>query len=318
MEIKNLFVILICSLTLFVASCAQVPKVNFRNKGVSQGQGAQNDEPSEDVSNKDERVNLETQDKSKEFRPKLALILGPGASRAFAHIGLLKEIKASNIPIHSVLGMGWASLVAAEYVDQKSVHGLEWKVSRSETLKKLSQTSFWNSKIKEKTTADADSLAAGLLTSYRAGASKRGEFTCPLLSKRKNALIFSDKRGLKNCMAVPPLFDPGKSYAPYLFDVKALRDGLVKMGAQKVIYVDVLSRNPRFFGSKEASVTGAVYWYWNFVSQMTTTSHNIFDKVIEIDAGSEILNFNTTLDSVRKGQQAGQDLVEFLKKEYQY
>ena len=51
---------------------------------------------------------------------------------------------------------------------------------------------------------------------------------------------------------------------------------------------------------------------------MTSASHGIFDKVIEIDTGAEILNFNNTLDSVRKGQQAGQDLVDFLKKEYQY
>ena len=255
MGIKNLFVISICSLTLFVASCVQVPKINFRNtEPVKTDEQAVQAEEAPGVNERedDEVVNFETQDQSKEFRPKLALILGPGASRAFAHIGLLKEIKSANIPLHSVLGMGWASLVAAEYVDQKSVHGLEWKVSRSETLKKLSQTSFWNSKIKEKTTADADSLAAALLTNYKSRASKRGEFTCPLLSKRKKALIFSDKRGLKNCMAVPPLFDPGKSYAPYLFDVKALRDGLIKMGAQKVIYVDVLSRNPRFFGAREA------------------------------------------------------------------
>ncbi|MGH1467942.1 MAG: hypothetical protein ACRBBP_03550 [Bdellovibrionales bacterium] len=316
MEIKNSFVILLCS--LFIVSCAQIPKVNFRNTEPQREVPAESESGEEVEEPEDETVTFETKKTDKLFRPKVTLVLGPGASRSFAHIGVLKELKASGIQVHSIIGMGWSSIVAAEYIDQKSVHGLEWKASRSEGLKKLSETSFWSASIKEKNLSDAENLIKGLLTNYSSRAANRGEFSCPLLSKRKGALIFSDKRGLKNCISVPPLFNPGKVYAPYLFDGIAIKQGALKMGAEKVIFIDVLNKNQKFFGSKEASVTGAVYWYWNFVAQITKSAHIAYDKVIEVPANSDILNFNNTLDSVRKGQQAGQELVEFLQREYQY
>ncbi len=321
MGIKNLFVTSVCSSFLLIASCAQVPKVNFRNqnpKALSESDQGANPDSGSDEDSASESIVFDTKDENLEYRPKLAIVLGPGASRTFAHVGVLKELKSSNIRIHSVLGMGWGALVAAEFVDQKSVHGLEWKVSRSETLKKLSETSFWSSKIKEKTTKDAESLIRSLLTDYGSNSGRRGEFTCPLLSKKKNALIFSDKRGLKNCIAVPPLFNPGKFYAPYLFDLETLVSGLKKMGAEKVILIDVLDKNPNLFGEAEESVTGAVYWYWNFVTQMTSSSHKVFDKVIRVDVESDILDFNDSLNSVRRGQDAGSDLVDYLKRKYQY
>lgn len=318
MGIKSSFVIFLCS--IFLISCAQVPKVNFRNKEAPRDIPAAEDsgEPGEEVIEEDESVNFETKKSEKPFRPKVALVLGPGASRSFAHIGLLKEIKSANIPIHSIIGMGWSAIVAAEYVDQKSVHGLEWKVSRSESLKKLSETSFWSSTIKEKTTRDAELIIQSLLTSSKGSRGKKGEFTCPLLSKRKSDMVFADKRGLKNCIAIPPLFNPGKAYAPYLFDTAGLKKGALQMGAEKVIFVDVLNRNRSLFGAKESSVTGAAYWYWGFVAQMTEAGHDAFDKVIEINVDSEILNFETSLKSVRQGQAAGGELVEFLQREYQY
>lgn len=348
MVTKNLFVIfrhslfvilfrrLLVSLlfSLFLASCAQIPKVNFRNtekkiekeraeqqapqRSVPFGQEENQEEADEESGDHKEPISFETREQQKPFRPKIGLVLGPGLSRTFAHIGVLKELKAARIPVHSIIGMGWASIVAAEYVDQKSVHGLEWKVSRSEKLKQLSAKSFWSSSIKEKNTAEAEALVVSLLTSYGAKASRRGEFSCPLLSQRRRALVFSDKRGLKNCISVPPLFNPGKTYAPYLFDAMAVKQGAAKMGAEKIIYIDVLNKQPKLFSSKQGAVTGATYWYWNFVSQMTKLGHASFDKVIYVEVDSEILNFESTLDSVRKGQRAGLDLVEFLKEEYQY
>lgn len=315
MVIKNLFVILLCS--LFLVSCLQTPKVNFRNDEPQRSVPSERAEEQE-IEDEEETISFETKEAGKPFRPKISLVLGPGLARTFAHIGILKELKAANIPLHSVVGMGWASIVAAEYVDQKSVHGLEWKVSRSEEIKKLSDKSFWSSAIKERNVSGAESLVVSLLTDYKARSKKRGEFTCPLLSKRKKSLVFSDKRGLKNCISVPPLFNPGKNYAPYLFDAIAIKQGALKMGAEKVIYIDVLNKGGKFFSAETDSITGAVYWYWNFVSQMTDAGHIAFDKVVEVELDSGLLDFNTSLKSVRKGQRAGRNLVDFLQREYQF
>ncbi|MDA8174418.1 MAG: patatin-like phospholipase family protein [Nitrospiraceae bacterium] len=47
--------------------------------------------------------------------PKVALVLGAGAARGFAHIGVLKVLAANGIPINMIVGTSAGSLVAALY-----------------------------------------------------------------------------------------------------------------------------------------------------------------------------------------------------------
>ena len=52
------------------------------------------------------------------FQPKQArivLVLGAGAVKGFAHIGVLKVLEANNIPIHSIVGTSAGSFVGALY-----------------------------------------------------------------------------------------------------------------------------------------------------------------------------------------------------------
>jgi NTE family protein len=56
----------------------------------------------------------------KEIQPplkpaKIALVLGAGASKGFAHIGVLKVIESNNIPIHMIVGTSAGSFVGALY-----------------------------------------------------------------------------------------------------------------------------------------------------------------------------------------------------------
>lgn len=55
----------------------------------------------------------------REVRPvkpaKVALVLGAGASRGFAHIGVLKVLESSGIPIHMIIGTSAGSFVGSLY-----------------------------------------------------------------------------------------------------------------------------------------------------------------------------------------------------------
>ncbi|NWF52392.1 MAG: patatin-like phospholipase family protein [Nitrospirae bacterium] len=56
----------------------------------------------------------------KEIKPppkpaKIALVLGAGASRGFAHIGVLKILESNNIPIHMIVGTSAGSFVGSLY-----------------------------------------------------------------------------------------------------------------------------------------------------------------------------------------------------------
>jgi len=46
---------------------------------------------------------------------KIALVLGAGASRGFAHIGVLKILEANRVPIHLIVGTSAGSLVGCMY-----------------------------------------------------------------------------------------------------------------------------------------------------------------------------------------------------------
>ncbi len=60
-------------------------------------------------------------------RPKIALVLGGGAARGFAHVGVIRTLEREKIPIDLIVGTSVGSLVGAIYADQADSFDLEWK-----------------------------------------------------------------------------------------------------------------------------------------------------------------------------------------------
>ncbi|MGH7767331.1 MAG: patatin-like phospholipase family protein [Candidatus Binatia bacterium] len=58
-------------------------------------------------------------------RPKVALVLGGGAARCFAHVGVIRALEKSKIQIDIVVGANTGSLIGAIYADKKSLAELE-------------------------------------------------------------------------------------------------------------------------------------------------------------------------------------------------
>ena len=57
---------------------------------------------------------------SKEVQPtprpaRVALVLGAGASRGFAHIGVLKILESNGVPVHMIVGTSAGSFVGSLY-----------------------------------------------------------------------------------------------------------------------------------------------------------------------------------------------------------
>jgi NTE family protein len=55
----------------------------------------------------------------------IAVVLGAGASKGFAHIGVLKVLEAQNIPIHMIVGTSVGSLVGSLYASGKTAFELQ-------------------------------------------------------------------------------------------------------------------------------------------------------------------------------------------------
>lgn len=68
---------------------------------------------------------------------KIAIVLGAGASRGFAHIGVLKILESRNIPIHMVVGTSVGSLVGCLYAfghDAYKLQALAMTVARDDLV----------------------------------------------------------------------------------------------------------------------------------------------------------------------------------------
>ncbi len=59
-------------------------------------------------------------------RPKVALVLGGGAARGFAHIGVIRVLEQEKIPIDMIVGTSVGSLIGAMYACDLNSFELEW------------------------------------------------------------------------------------------------------------------------------------------------------------------------------------------------
>ena len=59
-------------------------------------------------------------------KPKIALVLGGGAARGFAHVGVIRALEQEKIPIDMVVGTSVGSLIGAIYAADLNSFDLEW------------------------------------------------------------------------------------------------------------------------------------------------------------------------------------------------
>jgi NTE family protein len=58
--------------------------------------------------------------------PRVALVLGGGAARGFAHVGVLRVLEQEKIPIDLIVGTSVGSLIGALYAEDRNSFELEW------------------------------------------------------------------------------------------------------------------------------------------------------------------------------------------------
>ena len=59
-------------------------------------------------------------------QPRVALVLGGGAARGFAHIGVIRALEQEKIPVDMVVGTSVGSLIGALYASSRNSFELEW------------------------------------------------------------------------------------------------------------------------------------------------------------------------------------------------
>jgi NTE family protein len=58
--------------------------------------------------------------------PRIALVLGGGGARGFAHVGVIRALEQEKIPVHLIVGTSVGSLIGALYAHKANSMDLEW------------------------------------------------------------------------------------------------------------------------------------------------------------------------------------------------
>ena len=69
--------------------------------------------------------------------PKVALVLGGGSAKGFAHIGVIRVLEQEKIPIHMIIGTSVGSLIGGIYASNPDSFQLEWlayKIDKNDIL----------------------------------------------------------------------------------------------------------------------------------------------------------------------------------------
>ena len=177
---------------------------------------------------------------------KIALALGGGASKGFAHIGVLKALREANIPIHIVTGTSAGSVVGSLYASGMSPDDL---IQASEQLEKSDVADFRlstkgfiigqklqdyiNQKVKHKHIQEFPIQFAAVATNFENGQS--------VLFNHGDA-----GQAVRASSSIPSIFRPmeinGKRYADGGLSQPVPVSAARKMGADIVIAVDISAR----------------------------------------------------------------------------
>jgi NTE family protein len=251
---------------------------------------------------------------------KVALVLGGGGARGFAHIGVLRELEMARVPIDMIVGVSVGSLIGVLYADSLDTFKLEW------TAFKIQKNDIFDFNLLNlnKGLAKGEVLQKFLHANLNALTLEELKIpvavvACNLTTgKRQLFRTGSVAQAVRASTAIPGIFEP------IIFNNQILVDGGVlgncpaevarELGADVVIGVNVGKSGSALTpqnASPLAVIMDAIDLMGN--AQVQSTRAN-FDFLIEPDCGSvDILDFSKKEKLIEAGRSAAKrQLPEIL------
>jgi NTE family protein len=246
----------------------------------------------------------------------VGLFLGPGAMRSYAHIGVMRVLQRAQVPIVVIGGMEWGSIMAASYALSKGANEVEWEMMK---LKKdqLPSASLLSHDLKPKDSQDLfNFLSAAFGTKDLATGNI--PFRCATTDGDQVEFISQGKarEQLVKCAALPPLFSfyqrAGRNYISGALSPGDWPGELRRLGAQVIIYVDVISRgsvmtDKRYSGDAELKAL------WLAVRAISKQQHLFANLTIEIPSDMDLSDYDHRHDAIALGEQAALTNLDAIK-----
>ncbi len=232
--------------------------------------------------------------------PKFGLIFSGGGAKAWAHIGVLKELQKLKWPISAVAGFEWGSVVAAAYAQNLSANEVEWELSKLKDFDKWDQ--FIKAVFSKKMTADL-----------------KVPFVCPSLNIAKQNIYLLNRGQLDQllpfCIASAGLIKPISQSVASMTDINSLAQHLRSSGVSRVILINVLSQETKRSFLSDYESSDNILWAQSAALMMKKPSG--VDDMIEINLDNfGIKDLDKRRDIVAKGSELSYTQLKKLAEKY--
>jgi len=250
--------------------------------------------------------------------PKIGLILGPGAFKTFAHLGVLREFEKVGIKIHAIAGLEWGALIGGIYSMKGRANDLEWQLSK---LKKsdLPQDGNFSSNFQAD---NIKGLSKYLDNTFQQSKIEGGaiNFICPSLLLKNGKTAWWDagqfRPAIEKCMSFPPLYNSNNGWVAAAFDVPEAAKRLREKGAEIIVLVNVLARGSVLKEARVKNQDEAEIIWWDGVNQLNTAQAGI-DWIVGVHTRNyDILDFDARQSFVVFGQEFGSAAAKKMAEQY--
>ena len=242
----------------------------------------------------------------------VALIFGPGGLRSYAHAGVAQEILQAKLPLKSVAGLEWGSLVAAIIARKPLPFEAEWQ------MMKLKEEDFVETSLLGKKTfrkqLPLNEILERLVGNDRVEQSSLG-FACPSYNLQNRKAYIMDRGPYKNllpfCLAFPPMLSPTAGSVGDPTQLNAIAKHLRAKGANFVIYVHAIDS----LQNAIADPVSPESIQWFMIQQSLENQMSGVDYVIRVQADTPLTDFGNRRNLLQAGKAAAKaEMPNLLKK----
>ncbi len=185
---------------------------------------------------------------------KVGVILGPGGMKAYAELGVLREMGRQRIPVQAIVGMEWGAVIAGLYASQGQINEAEWKSFKLKE-NELPTQSFISSRIKPAQISDLQNFFNNTFASSTIE-KNRVDFACPAAYNNGDHTIWqthgSMQEAVSHCLPYPPLYAENGGWMASPFSLDEAAAWLRSRGANVILLINVIGQG-ELWPSKAAS-----------------------------------------------------------------
>lgn len=242
---------------------------------------------------------------------KIAVILGPGALRSFAHVGVLQELMRAKLPIAGFGGLEWGSLPAALAARKGQPFDPEWQ------MMKLREDDFYDRGLlgdkSKKSKINIEEILQRLFSSERAEQALHS-FGCASYNLEKRSAFLMErgpyKQLLPYCIALPPIMPPHKGSIGDATQLVGLSQHFRQKGFNFIIFVNLIESMDGF--SKDPLMNDSIQW--TLIQQALRQQTPATDFIIDVPLRSSALDFERRKTSIEIGKTAAKNRIPALLK----